>query len=480
MWIASVANIDWPSVPGLPAAAQQAELIALYDLALSRGMNTVVLQVRPSADAFWPSPYEPWSKYLTGTQGEDPGYDPLEFAVRAAHARNLSLHAWFNPYRVSMDTNAETLVPTHPARVHPDWVIPYGGKLYYDPGVPAARRFCVAAILDAVKSYDLDGVHFDDYFYPYPAPGQAFADDATFATYGSDFADKAAWRRHNIDTLIRELVTGIRRPKPRIPFGVSPFAIWRNVATDPLGSDTQAGAQTYDDLSADTRRWVREEWIDYIAPQIYWAIGLPVADYAVVLDWWARQIRESGSRVRLYIGEATYKVGASTQSPAWNDDPSELSNHLALDREYPEVAGNIFFSAVSVRTDALGAMTLVQRDRYQHPALVPRMPWLDRCAPRPVGRVRVTAVDGALQVDWTTPGRDARGYAVYRFDRSTPRGRSAYADATHLVASVAAPDSGLRRLSWTDTTADPARHHIYAVRAVDALGNESAPVLARD
>lgn len=292
-------------------------------------------------------------------------------------------------------------------------MIAYGGKLYYDPGVPAARRFCVTAILDAVKRYDLDGVHFDDYFYPYPV------------------ADKAAWRRDNINTLIREFVGGIRRAKPQVQFGVSPFAVWRNISTDPLGSDTQAGAQTYDDLSADTRRWVREKWIDYIAPQVYWAIGLPVADYAKVVDWWTRQIRESGSRVRLYIGEATYKVGASTQSPAWNGDPAELSNHLAFDREHPEVAGNIFFSAVSVRADLLGATTLVQHDRYQHPALVPTMPWLDRRAPQPVGDVRVTAVDGAL------------------------------------------------RVTWDDATADAARHYTYAVRAVDAFGNESGPVSTR-
>jgi len=204
-----------------------------------------------------------------------------------------------------------------------------------------------------------------------------------------------------------------------------------------------------------------------------------VADYAKVVDWWARQIRESGSRVRLYIGEATYKVGASTQSPAWNNDPAELSNHLALDREYPEVAGNIFFSAVSVRADLLGVTTLLQHDRYQHPALVPTMPWLDRRAPRPVDDVRVAPVGGALRVTWTLRARDARGYTVYRFDGSAPPSASGYADATHLVASIAAPVAGARTVSWTDPTADAARHYTYAVRAVDALGNESAPVRTR-
>ena len=167
-WIASVVNIDWPSRPGLTPDQQKAELVDLYDEAVGRGLNAVVLQVRPTADSFWPSRFEPWSKYLTGTQGQSPGYDPLAFAVREAHSRNLELHAWFNPYRVSMDTNRDALVPTHPARVHPEWAVPYGGKLYYNPGIPAVRKLVEDAIMDAVKRYDIDAVHFDDYFYPYP------------------------------------------------------------------------------------------------------------------------------------------------------------------------------------------------------------------------------------------------------------------------------------------------------------------------
>lgn len=282
-WIASVANIDWPSRQGLTAAEQQVELVRWYDEAATLGLNTVVVQVRPTADAFWPSPHEPWSVWLSGKQGTDPGYDPLAFAVTEAHKRNLEFHAWFNPYRVSMNTDINALLPTHPARVHPDWVIPYGGKLYYNPGIPAVRKFTQDAIMDAVTRYDIDAVHFDDYFYPYPVAGQTFADADTYAEFGEGFDNIEDWRRNNVDLLISELSGRIRAAKPAVQFGISPFAVWRNAGTDSTGSPTQAGVETYDDLFADTRKWVREAWIDYIVPQVYWNIGFPPADYAKLI-----------------------------------------------------------------------------------------------------------------------------------------------------------------------------------------------------
>jgi uncharacterized lipoprotein YddW (UPF0748 family) len=321
----------------------------------------VVLQVRPTADALWPSPYEPWSEYLTGTQGEDPGWDPLGTAVREAHRRGLELHAWFNPYRVANNTDPARLAAGHPARLHPDWVVPYGGKLYYNPGLPEVRRFVQDAMLDAVKRYDIDAVHWDDYFYPYPVAGQAFADDDAYARYGTGFPDRAAWRRNNTDLLVRETAARLKRIRPRTRFGISPFAVWRNRATDPLGSDTRAGVQTYDDLHADTRKWVREGWIDYIAPQVYWNIGFAAADYAELIPWWARTVHGTG--VRLYIGEALYKAGAAGQPAAWQD-PAELSRHLAFDRDYPQVGGNIFFAAKDVVADPIGAMSRVVADHY--------------------------------------------------------------------------------------------------------------------
>ncbi|GAA3071675.1 hypothetical protein GCM10020000_65400 [Streptomyces olivoverticillatus] len=233
MWAATVVNVDWPSRPGLPPDRQRAELLGLFDTAVARRLNAVLLQIRPTADAFWPSPYEPWSEYLTGTQGRSPGWDPLAFAVREAHRRRLQLHGWFNPYRVANHTDPTRLTPTHPARRHPDWVLPYGGKLYYNPGLPQVRRFVQDAILDAVRRYDLDGVHFDDYFYPYPVAGQTFDDTAAYERYGKGFPDRAAWRRDNIDLLVRETGERIKRCRREVRFGISPFAVWRNADTDP-------------------------------------------------------------------------------------------------------------------------------------------------------------------------------------------------------------------------------------------------------
>ncbi|MEV0637275.1 family 10 glycosylhydrolase [Streptomyces sp. NPDC050619] len=369
VWLATVNNRDWPSLPGLTAAQQRTELIAHLDTAVRHRLNTVIFQVRPTADALWPSPYEPWSEYLTGTQGKAPGWDPLGTAVAEAHARGLQLHAWFNPYRVSNQADAAKLVASHPARRHPDWVVPYGGKLYYNPGLPEVRAFVQEAMLDAVKKYPLDAVHFDDYFYPYPAAGQSFDDEAAFDRHGGAFPNRAAWRRDNIDRLVRETAAGIKRIRPATRFGISPFGVWRNADTDPLGSDTRAGVQTYDDLHADTRKWVREGWIDYIVPQLYWNIGLAAADYAKLLPWWAAVAK--GSRTKLYLGEALYKAGDPAQPAAWQD-PAELSRHLTLARDCPQVRGHVFFAAKDVAADPIGAMARVVADHYRQPAKPPR------------------------------------------------------------------------------------------------------------
>lgn len=369
VWVATVTNRDWPSKPGLTADRQRAELIAILDRAVEDRLNTVIFQVRPTADALWPSPYEPWSQVLTGTQGGDPGWDPLGTAVEQAHARGLELHAWFNPYRIANHTDPGRLVATHPARVHPDWVVTYGGKMYYNPGLPEVRAFVEKAILDAVRKYPLDAVHFDDYFYPYPVAGQTFDDDAAYDRYGGGFASRADWRRDNIDKLVRETAAGIKRIRPAAQFGISPFGVWRNAATDSRGSDTRAGVQTYDDLCADTRKWVRENWIDYICPQIYWNIGFAAADYAKLLPWWAEVAK--GTATRLYIGEALYKTGDPAQSAAWQD-PAELSRHLTLGADHPQVRGHVYFAARDVAADPIGAMARVVADHYPQPARPPR------------------------------------------------------------------------------------------------------------
>jgi len=472
VWIASVANIDWPSRQGLTAEQQKAELRSWYDMAVAQNHNAVVVQVRPTADAFWPSSVEPWSKYLTGVQGQDPGYDPLAFAVQEAHQRNLEFHAWFNPYRITtnLTTDVAGLSPTHPARLHPDWTIAYGGRLYYNPGVPEARQFVEKAIMDAVTRYDIDAVHFDDYFYPYPVKGQTFNDQSQYAAYGGGMS-LADWRRDNINKLITELGSQIKAAKPWVKFGVSPFAVWMNRSNDPLGSDTQAGAQTYTDLYADTRRWVKEEWIDYIAPQVYWAESLAVADYNKVVDWWADVAR--GHDVQLYIGQATYKVGASTQSPEWNNLPSELSNHLAYNATRPEVDGDIYFSAKSVRANLLNGQGIVTATWYQHPALVPPSPWIDAVAPKAPKELHATRSGSGVTLTWRPGDASTTSYAVYRIPATHGRvkaGDCVVADAGNLVATMRAAGGAQ---TWTDPAGSG--DDTYVITGLDRTYNESVP-----
>ncbi|MFF5390370.1 glycoside hydrolase family 10 protein [Streptomyces sp. NPDC013012] len=463
LWIASVVNIDWPSRTGLDAAAQRAEFVRLADEALAWGFNALFVQIRPTADAFWPSPLEPWSQWLTGAQGKDPGYDPLGFMVETAHERGLAFHAWFNPYRVSMQPDPSALVPEHPARVHPEWCVSYGGKLYYDPGVPAARRFCQEAMLDAVRRYDIDGVHFDDYFYPYPVAGSDFPDEETFRTYGAGHADKAAWRRHNVDLMVREMRDAVRAVRPDALFGISPFGVWRNATTDPRGSRT-AAFQSYDGLHADTRGWVERGWLDYVAPQVYWHIGLPVADYGVLAPWWAEVVR--GTDTELWIGQAVYKSGAAGQPAPWQDG-KELTRHLTLNTTLPDVGGDLFFSAKDVRADRVGDFAAMRAAHWHRPVLGP-LPTRLAEGPlprRPTVEVRRDAHTGTacLHIRAGAPGRKdvPFRYAVYRF----PRDPGHRPEGEH--ASLMAVIPGGRQAVYDDPGAPGGCW--YAVSAIDRV-----------
>ncbi|WP_424214632.1 glycoside hydrolase family 10 protein [Streptomyces sp. BI20] len=365
MWVATVAGVDWPGRAGAPAAEQRAELLELLDRAVACRLNAVILQVRPTADTLWPSECEPWSQWLTGEQGKDPGWDPLGTAVAEAHARGLELHAWFNPYRIAHHADRARLVARHPARLHPEWTVVHGGRLYYDPGVPEVRELVRRVVLEAVGRYPLDAVHFDDYFYPYPIVGERFADDASFLRHGAGHPTRADWRRANTDALVGDLGERVRAVRPGTRFGVSPFGIWRHATSDPAGSATRAGVQSYDDLYADTLGWARRGWVDYLAPQLYWHLGHPTADYAVLARWWAAALRETPAA--LYVGEALYKADPKSPVPRWRD-PAELSRHLDLTRGLPEVRGHAYFSARQVASDANGAMSRLLADHYREPA----------------------------------------------------------------------------------------------------------------
>jgi uncharacterized lipoprotein YddW (UPF0748 family) len=479
MWITTVNNIDWPSKRGLPTEAVKAEYRSWLDLAQKLNHNAVFVHVRPSGDALWPSRYAPWSEWLTGHRdGKDPGWDPLAWMITETRARNLEFHAWFNPYRASQPqtvggagTDFAQLAPNHPLLTHRDWAIAYpkgspSGRLYYDPGIPQARRFVEDSILEAVERYDVDGVHFDDFFYPYPEGGD-FDDAASFARHRGGFGDKGNWRRNNVDLFVSEMSHRIKALKPWVKFGISPFGIWRNQTADPLGSDT-AGSQSYDIISADTRKWVKEEWIDYIVPQIYWSIGFTVADYAKLIPWWSDVVE--GTRVQLYIGEADYKIAANFDTN-WND-PREMTDHLAFAKDY-NVSGHVHFSAVQVRANKLGATDIYAAEHYSKPALVPTMTHLPR---KPLLFPVVTGAQrdasGAVTLRWRQsadgvgPFGKATSYAVYRVDGTRLPSACDLADATHLLGTT-------RGTSFVDSTAAAGKRYTYVVSTLDRLWNES-------
>ena len=463
MWLTTVNNIDFPSRPGLSKEQVQAEYRGWLDLAAAHHHNAIFVHVRPSGDAFWPSAYAPWSQWLTGRRdGRSPGWDPMAFMVAEAHARNLEFHAWFNPYRGGQPAPAgpgpklSALAPNHPLRAHPDWAVVYpakgkGARLYFDPGIPAARRFVEDAMLEAVTRYDIDGVHFDDFFYPYPETGD-FGDDASFARYGRGAPSRAAWRRANVDTLVREMSERIKAAKPWVKFGISPFGIWRNDDTDPTGSATR-GLQSYDAIFADTRTWVRREWLDYVVPQLYWHIGFDKANYAAVLPWWSRLV--AGTRVQLYIGQADYRIG---ERGAWSE-PDQLTRQLALNRRYA-VAGSVHFSAKQIRADRLGAVSRYRREHYAAPALPPvmtRLPAALPAAPQLTAARRDAA--GPVTLSWRAgPGAAPVSWALYR--------SQAGATTAALVAT------GRSAGTATDPTAVRGQAYTYCLAGLDRSANE--------
>lgn len=345
VWVSTVVNIDYPTKPTTDVEVLKSEAIKILDNAKNMRMNAVFLQVRPTSDAIYKSKYFPWSKYLTGTQGVAPAdnFDPLEFWIAEAHKRGIELHAWLNPYRATKKESKDpvhdfnSLDPSNPAKLHPDWIVKHtDGNLYYNPGIPEVRKLVIDGIIEIVENYDVDGIHFDDYFYP----GMTFDDKATFEKYGAGYKDINDWRRSNVDTLVRDLYKAIKATSGDVSFGISPFGIWANKAGNPLGSDTK-GNQSFSSHYADTRKWVKEGWLDYIAPQIYWNIGYTVADYSKIVAWWEDVVKDTN--VKLYIGQAAYKSNNATLTSPWYGI-AEIEKQLQLNAKSKEVDGSIFFS----------------------------------------------------------------------------------------------------------------------------------------
>ncbi|WP_339249543.1 family 10 glycosylhydrolase [Paenibacillus sp. FSL P2-0136] len=340
-WVSTVYNLDWPSTSsaGNPDK-QKKEFDSLLDKLKAAGFNSVFVQVRPSGDALYPSQIVPWSKVLSGTQGKEPGYDPLAYMVSSAHSRGMQLHAWFNPFRATTDASTSSLAPNHVAKLHPDWIVKAENKLYINPGIPEARQHIIDTVMEVVRGYDIDGVHLDDYFYP---SNVAFADDTAFKTFNSQgISSKGNWRRDNINQFIRQLGQEIHAAKPSVSYGVSPFGVWRNKKADSTGSDTTAGVSAYDDMYADVRTWIQSGWIDYVAPQVYWSLSFSAARYDKLVDWWVNEVK--GTKVKLYIGLASYKVGDTKQTAEWQSG-DQIINQLKYNEKYDEVAGSILFRA---------------------------------------------------------------------------------------------------------------------------------------
>jgi uncharacterized lipoprotein YddW (UPF0748 family) len=443
LWIATVANIDWPSRTTLSADQQKAELRDLLDRAASSGFNAVMFHVRPAGDAVYDSAIEPWGAMLTGTQGTNPGYDPLAFAVTEAHARGLEIHAWINPFRAGNSKDTLKLASTHLFNTRRDLLRVYGAQLWMDPGEPAIHDHVMRVVSDIVQRYDIDGVHADDYFYPYQENDAAgklidFPDSASYAKSGS-MLPRDDWRRENVHRFVERMYREVHAIKPTIKVGLSPFGIWR-----PGNPASVAGLDAYATIYADSKKWLQEGWVDYLAPQLYWAIGAPQQSYPALLDWW---IAQNTMNRHVWPGLAAYRVGDGTAG-AFNTN--EIPSQIALTRAHAAGTGHILYNANSTLKRSTGAVATSLASLYGTRALVPASPWLDATPPA----TPTVSVSGRT-VQMTPAASDAPRWWVVRF-------RSGGAWTTRVLF-------GTLRSTTLDLTADR-----VLLGAVDQAGNVSS------
>lgn len=463
VWVATVNNIDWPSSPGLSTEQQKQEIIQIVERNKHLGMNAIILQVRPASDAMYLSALEPWSRYLTGVPGNapEPFYDPLEYWISECHKRGMELHAWLNPFRVAQNVR-EPLAGNHIAFTHPEWILQYGNLLCFDPGLPEPREFVVRVVKDIVSRYDVDAIHFDDYFYPYPL-AEPFPDTTSFALFNRGFLpeNKADWRRENVDIMIKMLNDTIKKTKPWVKFGISPFGVWRNKTDDLQGSDTRAGITNYDHLYADVTKWLEMRWIDYLAPQIYWEIGHQSADFARLADWW----NEHHYNRAMYVGHALYKSENTSAVKAWSQ-PQELPAQIRMLRNLPGINGSAFYSSKHFNRDLMGFQDSLKIALYKKPAIVPPMPWIDSIPPEPVKikksgkKIRwISVVDGPVS-------QKPRLYAVYLNEKENSASQDFAAD---LIYTGTETMYRFERLNKKKK-----KYGVY-VTVFDRLSNESLP-----
>ena len=460
-WIQSVNG----QFRGMPTEKLKQNLIGQLNSLQKAGINAIIFQVRPEADALYASRLEPWSRFLTGVQGKapEPYWDPMQFMIDECHKRGMEFHAWINPYRTKTTLKSE-LAPNHVYNIHPEWFVTYGDQLYFDPALPESRRHICMVVSDIVSRYDVDAIHMDDYFYPYPIKGKDFPDDASFARFGGGFSNKGDWRRSNVNVLIKKLHETIREIKPWVKFGVSPFGIYRNESSDPLGSKTK-GLQNYDDLYADVLLWAREGWIDYNIPQIYWHIGHPVADYETLVKWWARNTENRP----LFIGQSVMNTvqNADPKNPSIN----QLPRKMALQRAYQTIGGSCQWPASAVVENAGKYRDALIAEYHKYPALPPVFDFMDNEAPANVRKMKPVWTEDGYILFWTAPKykeemNRAIQYVVYRFNDK----EKVNIDDPSLI--VAITRDNFYKLPYEDGKTK----YRYVVTALDRLHNESKSV----
>ena len=460
-WIQSVNG----QFRGMPTEKLKQNLIGQLNSLQKAGINAIIFQVRPEADALYASRLEPWSRFLTGVQGKapEPYWDPMQFMIDECHKRGMEFHAWINPYRTKTTLKSE-LAPNHVYNIHPEWFVTYGDQLYFDPALPESRRHICMVVSDIVSRYDVDAIHMDDYFYPYPIKGKDFPDDASFARFGGGFSNKGDWRRSNVNVLIKKLHETIREIKPWVKFGVSPFGIYRNESSDPLGSKTK-GLQNYDDLYADVLLWAREGWIDYNIPQIYWHIGHPVADYETLVKWWARNTENRP----LFIGQSVMNTvqNADPKNPSIN----QLPRKMALQRAYQTIGGSCQWPASAVVENVGKYRDALIAEYHKYPALPPVFDFIDNEAPAKVRKMKPVWTEDGYILFWTAPKykeemNRAVQYVIYRFN---DKEKVNIDDPSHIVAITR---DNFYKLPYEDGKTK----YRYVVTALDRLHNESKSV----
>ena len=460
-WIATVANIDWPTNKFAAPDSQKAELAAMLDSLKEAGMNAVFFQVRTECDALYDSKIEPWSYWLTGEQGKapDPYYDPLSFVIKETHKRGMELHAWFNPYRAVKDIGAYEQSKNHVSVIHKDWLIKSGNYEMLDPGLPEVREHIKSVMNDVLTRYDIDGIHFDDYFYPYtPITNE---DSLTFANYSRGFTNIDDWRRDNINLLMSEIYEIIKSAKPKVKFGISPFGI---VLNKYAGTN---GFNSYNILYCDPLNWLDNKIVDYITPQIYWEIGHSKADYAKLLPWWATVTNGR----HLYIGLYSSKMA----SPNYKGKKSELGDEIRLNRTTENVLGSVFFSAKSISRNWSGLADSMKLDWYKNLAIPPTMTWLDSINPLPVENLRRIETDSGILLFWNLPDAAKDNefpyyYLVYRFE---DKNKIDINDPSKIVAKIINKNTSYFELD----NLEDGKTYYYVVTSVDRLHNESDSVI---